>query len=433
MRWIRAVATAASLASLASLALLIPGIAGGQVRNVTLQEAIELALRNSPTIVQAQGEAEVARASRLEAFGDWLPTITGSGGWSQNSASRFDPNTQRTVSGSATSYSTGLMASLVVFDGFRRGANRRSAGANVASADASLTSQRFRVTLQTKRTFFRALAAQELVRVAETRIERADGQLRISREKLAAGTAVRSDTLRSFVELANARLQLVNAQTQLATASADLARLVGMDGPVGVVEPGGTDVLASLDTTALRQEALMHSPSVYAAVAQSQAADAQVTASRSQYFPSITASYSQNWAGDAPGNLNRSWSPRLSLSWPLFNGFSRETALARAHASAAVARSRAQDSRREVNAELTRQFAALQAARVRMGLARASHAAAAEELRVQQERYRLGVATIVEVLSSEENLDQAAVDLVEAKFDFFVVKAEIETLVGREI
>lgn len=430
MRWIRAVATAASLAS---LALLTPVVASGQVRNVTLDEAIELALRNSPTVVQAQGDAEVARASRLEAFGDWLPTITGSGGWSQNSASRFDPATQRTVSGSATSYSTGLTASLVVFDGFRRGANRRSAGANVESADASLTSQRFRVTLQTKRTFFSALAAQELVRVAETRIERADGQLRISREKLAAGTAVRSDTLRSFVELANARLQLVNAQTQLATASADLARLVGVDGPVGVVEPGGTDVLASLDTAALREEALMHSPSVYAAVAQSQAADAQVTASRSQYFPSITASYSQNWAGDAPSNLDNSWSARLSLSWPLFNGFSRETAVARTHASAEAARSRAQDARREVNAELTRQFAALEAARVRMGLARASHAAAEEELRVQQERYRLGVATIVEVLSSEENLDQAEVDLVEAKFDFFVAKAEIETLVGREI
>jgi outer membrane protein TolC len=52
---------------------------------------------------------------------------------------------------------------------------------------------------------------------------------------------------------------------------------------------------------------------------------------------------------------------------------------------------------------------------------------------VQQERYRLGAATIVEVLTSQVSLDQAEVDLVQARLDVMLAKAQIEALVGREL
>ena len=82
--------------------------------------------------------------------------------------------------------------------------------------------QEFQVILQTKQAFFDALAADELVRVSETQIERAEEQLKVSKDKLAAGTATRSDTLRSTVELGNAQLQKLNAETQRAIAIAKM-------------------------------------------------------------------------------------------------------------------------------------------------------------------------------------------------------------------
>ena len=404
-----------------------------QDREVTLDQAVALALTAHPAVVQARGDVRVARTAQREAVGNWLPQVTGQSGLNTSSTEGFvDPRTQRTIS-TRTSYSASLGASLVLFDGFRRPAQNRSARANSASAEASLVSQRFQVVLQTKQAFFNALAAEELVRVAQTRIERAAEQLRVTRDKLAAGSAIRSDTLGAFVDLANARLQLLNAETQRATAEANLARLIGIDGTVSATGDSTLLMLPELDTAALRAEAVRSSPEIEQAVAQARAAGAQVAVSRSQYLPSITASYTNIVSGEELDNLDNRWTAGISLRWPLFDGFTRESNITRSRASQDAALARAEDVRRQVNAQLTQQFAALTSAQARIDIARASSEAAAEALRVQQERYRLGVATIVEILSSQVSLDQAEVDLVQARLDFLLAKAQIEALVGREI
>lgn len=404
-----------------------------QVHTVTLDEAVALALQANPTVVQARGQLNVAAASRREAIGSWLPTITGNSGWSRNSSNRFDQATQRTVSAASTSYSAGFNASLQLFDGFSRIAAGRVAAADFASADAALIDQQFQVTLQTKQVFFTALAADELVRVAETRIQRADEQMKIAKDKLAAGTATRSDTLRARVELGNAQLQLLNAQTQRATAEADLARLMGVDGGVRAAEEPALFDPVDVDTARLREEALTNSPLIDRALADANAADAQIVATRAQYFPSVSATFSNSWAGAQLDNLNNTWSLRVNLQWPLFNGFTRESNYARAAATQDAARAQADDARRQVNADLTQYLAALASSSARVEIAEASRAAADEDLRVLRERYRLGAATILDVLTSQVSLDQAEVDMVQARLDFLVAKAQIEALIGREL
>jgi outer membrane protein TolC len=417
-----------------------------QERTITLEEAIVLALRSQPAIIQAQGDLDVAHAEQRQAIGSFLPTVSLSSNMSQNSSTRFNQATQQVITIPPTiSYSAGLSASLVIFDGFSRLAETRAAAAAASSADASLTNQRFQVILQTKQAFFNALAAAELVKVTGTQVARSEQQLKISKDKLAAGSAIRSDTLRSTVELGNARLQLLNAQAQLATAEANLARLIGADGGIHAGgEPALPDV-AELDTAALRQEVVSISPPVQAAEAQARAAGAQVGISRAQYMPTITASYRPSWAGtrDSVGisptafttwpALRNGWSLSFGLSFPLFNGFSRETAMSRAFASRNSAEARAADARRQANASFTQQIAALEAAAQQLAIAGASRAAAEEDLRVQQERYRLGAATIVDVLTSQVSLGQAEVSLVQARLAVLTAKAQIEALAGREL
>jgi outer membrane protein len=435
------------------LALLLAGVsmsglraAAGQERTVTLEEAIRLALQVQPAVVQARGDVDVARAGQREAIGGYLPTVSFSSSLSQNSPDRWNPQTQQYITGQrSVSYSTGLSASLLIFDGFSRMAQTKAAGATAASAEASLTNQRFQVILQTKQAFFNALAAAELVKVTQTQVARSEQQLKISKDKLAAGSAIRSDTLRATVDLGNARLQLLNAQAQLATAEANLARLIGVEGAVHASGQPAFPDLAALDTAALRQEVLRASPAVQAAEAQARAARAQVGVSRSQYLPTISASYSQNWAGAqndvwlSPSSvvnwpkLGNSWSLRFNLSWPIFNGFTRETGLTRSLASRDAAEARAADARRQANANFTQQLAALEAAAQQLAIAQASRAAAEEDLRVQQERYRLGAATIVDVLTSQVSLGQAEVNLVQARLNVLLAKAQIEALLGREL
>jgi outer membrane protein TolC len=420
------------------------GPAVPQAPTVRLDEAIELALRVQPAVVQARGTIANAQAGKREALGAWLPRLSGSGSYSAQPTSRWSNELQTFVSaGSNTSYSTGFSASLELFDGFRRAAQNRSTGATLASAEAGLTRQQFQVTLQVKQAFFNALAADELVRVSGTRIQRAQEQLKVAKEKLAAGSATRSDTLRSAVEVGNARLALLNAEAQQATARATLAQLIGYDGPVRPVGDSALFVMAPFDTAALRTEVLQTSPSVLAAEADAKAASAAVAVARAAYFPTITGSFSENWSGptfvtDTQGNEQRidfrsAWSARVSLNWTLFNGFTRERSMTSSTVTRDVAYAQAEDTRRQASADLTQQLATLAAAQAQIGIASASLAAADEDLRVVRERYRLGAATIVDVLTSQITLDQAEVDLIRARLDFLVARAQLEALLGRAL
>lgn len=418
---------------LAVAALAAAGPLAGQGQSVTLEEAIQLALESQPAMVQARGQVATADATKLQTYGSWLPTLSANSSASTNSSTRWDERTQTTVTGSSSSYSGGLSASLTLFDGFSRLAEGRAARADLDAADASLVNQRFQTILQTKQAFFNALAAEELVRVSDTRIQRATEQLNVAKEKLSAGTATRSDTLRSFVEVANAELQRLNAATQLATAEANLARLIGADGAVHAVRDERLFALVDVDTAALRQEALERSPTIRQAEASVRAADAQFKTIYSQYLPRATASYSRSWSGQEWLTLNPSWSLRIGLSWTVFNGFSRELTRTQRAVGLENTRAQAEDAVRQVNADLTQYLASLASARTRLEIAVANQAASEEDHRVQQERYRLGAATIVDVLASQENLDQSEVDRIQAYLDYLVAKAQIEALIGREL
>ena len=55
---------------------------------------------------------------------------------------------------------------------------------------------------------------------------------------------------------------------------------------------------------------------------------------------------------------------------------------------------------------------------------RASVEAAEEDLRVQQERYKTGAGTQLEVLTSQTTLHNARLALIQARFDQRIAKAE---------
>jgi outer membrane protein TolC len=86
-----------------------------------------------------------------------------------------------------------------------------------------------------------------------------------------------------------------------------------------------------------------------------------------------------------------------------------------------------------VSAELTRQLALLTAAYDQIDIARINVLAAGEDFRVTTERYRLGVATSLDLTTSQANLTQAEVGLIQARFEYLIARAEIEAIVGREL
>lgn len=424
MRW-------APVVGMLAMAATVP--AAAQQVEVTLGEAIQRALQVQPAMVRARGEQRSMGAARTSAWGSFLPTVNFSGSASKSSAPRFDQTSDKLIP-AIPNYGTSLTASVDLFTGFRRFANLRSAKANLDAAEAGVVTERFRIQLDTKQAFYDALATEELVRVAQSQVRRAQQQLQISVEKLRAGSATRSDSLRSTVDYGNARIVLLQAQANLATAQADLGRQIGVDQPVRAI-PDSVLPLPP-DTASLRSVAIASAPQVEQAEAAARAARAGVWAARSQYIPSLTFSLGTNrqdtlFNNALVGNENHSWSVRLS--WQIFNGFGREEQQVTAGVNRDNAEAAAADARRQVNASLTQQLAALSTTYEQITIARDNLAAATEDLRVQNERYRVGAATILDLLTSQAALTQAEVNVVQTRFNYLIARAQVEAVVGRTL
>ena len=417
----------------------IPAIDTAGIPRVTLAEALRLSEQVQPSVVQAQAAVENADARIRTARAQYLPSLTLNSSTNRSFSgvpSRVDPNTGLAVGSSSGSLSMSLNSSVDLFTGFRRGAETRAARASGEAAEASLVDARYRQALTTTNQFFDALSARQLLAVRAASVRRAEEQLKVSVNKLAAGSATRSDSLRSRVTLGNAQLQLIQAQSALATAEANLARLIGRTGRVAAADDSAFSVRPpALDTAAIRSEAEARSPQLQAAVASADAASASYRASRSAYWPTLSLSGNVGLSGSSSRDydLYNNRSVSLGLSWPLFNRFQREQNIETQRNALLVAESQAQEAARAVSADVTAQLAQLEAASARITITQMSVLAAQEDLRVQQERYRLGASTIVDLLTSQEALDQAEVDVVNARFDYLRARAQIEAIIGRSL
>lgn len=406
-------------------------------QTVSLQRAIELAQLHSPQLAQSQASLINAGGSRRRAWGSFLPNISMSSGASVNSSSRFDPNTQRVVEGSSDSYNAGVSANYQVFQGGRKYHELgRSASARV-EAEARLQSQRYSVVLQTTTLYMNALRQRDLVSVSEASVTRAERSLDITRARLDGGLVTRSDTLRTRLELANARQSLLQARNQLRAARFALGRQVGMDGPV---DPADVGDLAPAPLALSESEIILLaesvSPSVRAARAAAEVASSSWQTARSSYLPSLSASSSYSWANQDRSLTggNTSWSFRLSGSYTLFDGFAREQSLGQATESRRVARLTEEDARRSVRQDVDAALRTLETQEQAIVIAVEARMVAEEDLRLNTVRYEAGgTATILDVITSQVALDQAEANLVSARYDYALAKAELESIVGREL
>lgn len=427
------VAAPAAAQSPAAVDTTVPRTLGVAPERISLADAITRAVQVQPATVQARGNIANANAQQRSAYGAFLPSLnaTSSAGTSSfEGSNQFDGR-------STNSVSVGLNGSLDLWTGLRRGADISAANATDRSAEAGLVNARFQVIQQTTGAYLDALANAQTVEVRATSVRRAMEQLKVSIAKLHAGSTTRSDSLRSEVNLGNARVALINAEIAQATAEAALGRLVGAAGRVAAVDDSSYTTTRQVDTTGIRAEALASSPQVVSADAQADAARAQVRSAYAQYSPtlSLSGNYGFNGSSQTFGSnpLYNQKSLSLGLSWPLFNRFQREQTIATRHSNADLAEANAADAKRGVNAGVTQWLAQLAAAHTRIDITHASVLAATEDVRVVGERYRLGAATIVDLLTSQEALTQAEIDAVTARFDYLRAKAQIEALIGRTL
>jgi outer membrane protein TolC len=404
---------------------------------LSLETVVARTLAYSPGVASAQGSVRDAAALRRVTLGAYLPSLSlvSSAGWSDQTTSLGTVPTL-TQTGGMNTYGGGFAAALDVFTGGRRGAQRSQAEAISQAADAGFVQQRFVTMLVAKQGYYDVVRAHELVRVAMEAVAQAGLGLGYARDRERAGTATRADVLLSELALSTARRRELAARDTLSLTSAALGRLVGANAPVDADLPTTPEPTPlALSDSGLLAAAPADAPAVAQTQALVSATAAAVRASKSQYLPTIALGAGYNWANESrvPGALRSGWIVAFTTSFPLFNGFQREASVTQAEVAAEVATTTAADTRRLARAQAQQLLGRLHVADQDITLTREAVRLGTEELRVIQARYRAGIATILDVLTSQTALTQAELDLVSARFTYQVARASLEALLGRTL
>ncbi len=436
----------------AAVLLLFPGVlaaqatpAPGEARPISLDDAVRLAHQNAPALVQARGAQRSAAAQVRRNKATFLPNLNFSTSSSNQQGATYFQGQLVPLQGNPWSFSNTISANLELFDGGQRFADLAAARATEDAAEAGEVNQRFGVALQVKQQYYAVLAQREAEAAARQQLEQAEQQLAVAAARLAAGSAPKSDSLRTAIQVSNARLAVLQAQTNIANANASLTRLVGTPYAVtaGAPEDEPADAPAPLDSAVLARLA-DDAPAVRQAQAQLEASRASVRSARTAYWPSVTTSYSyssnQSSSGFQAGNLwlltgenpNRKQFS-INLSYPLFNQLQRETSVVTADVQARNAEAQLRDARLAAQQSLAQALGTLGLAQERIRIQQETVVSAEEDLRVQTERYELGAATLLDVLTSQTTLNQARLALIQARFDARIARAQLEAIVGQDL
>jgi outer membrane protein len=409
-------------------------------RPVSLADAIRMAQQNAPSNVQARGAISTSEAAVKQSYAAFLPSFSLSASRRNERGERFD--TQGNLvpfTGQPTSYSTGLQSSLQIFDGGRRFFDIRAAKADVNAAEAGEIASRYDVALQVKQQYYNILAARESQSAAEAQIQQAEQQLRASSIRLRAGAATVSDSLRSVVALGNARLAMLSARNNLQLANATLTRLVASPTPVTATASDTVDqrvVIPAIDELVPLVE---QAPAIRQADAELASAKASVRSAKTSFLPTVNMNFNRGGSGLDPafgiGDKRYAYNQNLSfsLNFPLFNNLTREVNVARAIVAEDVAEASLRDARYLARQTLVQSLGQMRIAREQVDIQSQSVAAATEDVRVQQRRYELGATTLLDLLTSQAQLDTARNSLIRARYDYRVAKAQLEALIGRDL
>ena len=443
-----ALVLALASATATSAQVLKPGLQPGltrapdSARKLSLDEAIRMAQRNSPQAIQAEGTERTSKAARVSAIGAILPSASLSAGRTiqfGGGQTRINQNGEQVTVASDPVNSTGLNLNMTLFDGGQRLYNLRTSKSQIEAAEANRVAVKYNVALNVKQQYYAVLAAIESEDAARFQMAQATEQFKTSIAKVRAGVATRSDSLRGVIQVGNAQLALINAQSSKEAADASLTRLVGSEVPVTADPASLQENLAALPDSAELAALAKNGPAVEQARADLDAAEESRKASKATYLPSLSASYSRSGSGTDPrfglGHDPFSYNGRLSfsLSYPIFNNFQREEQVVRAKVAEINAQATLRDTQLAAQESLTQNIGALRGASQRVAVQVASVAAAEEDVRVQQQRYNIGASTLLDLITSQAALATAQQNLIQARYDYRIARAQLEALIGREL
>ena len=409
-------------------------------RELTLDEAVSIALDNAPKILASTGDYLASLQRVNQALAPLLPQLTGTGSYGRKQGISTTSGA-RSVNDFGSASAT---ASQLLWDFGKQWAAKDVAKFDAEAFRAAAELQKNNIAKLVKEQYFTLLLSQRLVTVNEAALDRAEINLRSAKGFFDVGTQPKSFVTRAEVDVANARVNLIRANNAVSLARVALNAAMG----VAVNTPTQVkDVLAyehfTTDRDALLAEALRSRPDYVQIKAQAEEAEALVRQTFRDFFPNLTGSGTYGIVGvtgtPTPGSRSTSgfidsgpeWNVGLTLQWTIFDGGGKIARYKEAKANVDAIKARVRDTELQVWKEVEQAHIDLLAKEESIGAAGKAVESAQENYNLARGRFDAGVANIIELTDAQLALTQAQATEAQALSDYRIAIAELERALGR--
>jgi outer membrane protein len=406
-----------------------------QEKRLTLEEAVDFALKNYPAVRAALERVTAAQAGVGLARTNYLPRADMV--WQTNRATDNNitglvlpqsiiapisgPVPIGTSNRSAWGSAAGLLFSWEPVDFGYRGAKVGAARAarDQATAEASLT--RLDVAVATVNAYLTVLAAQRTLRAADADVQRRETFEKAVRVLVDNQLRAGADSSRAEAELARARVNLARAQQQEKISRAALADILGLaDTSVEVVEGS---LLESPPDESPQTGPVTNNPVAELQHAHVEEAQAQIHILDRSYYPKFylqSSLYGRGSGWDPAGNFEggttgltpdrSNWAVGFTVTFPAFDIFAIRSRKAVESANERAEAARYDQTLQDLTGQLRKAQASLEGARhvaentpVELDAARTTETQ-------ERSRYQAGLATLIDVADAQSLLVQAETD-----------------------
>jgi outer membrane protein len=390
-------------------------------RELTLAQAEALAVKNNPRITIGKLQALAAQQYVREARAALLPTAS-------VNLTTVDSNPgSRLAAGFLNTpilfprAAAGATVNQLVTD-FGRTTNLLSSSEYQAKAEEeNAAATRAQILLAADQAFFNALETKELVKVAEQTV--GARQLVVDKIQALTNAKLKSDLDLAFtkVDLARGKLLLLEAQDNYQRSLAVLSAILGFADQQNfvLVEEGGAITPPPVDAAPLIQQALQQRPEV--AALQNEVASAQKfsSAEHDLWRPTVNA---QGVVGEAPVRDNHipNWygAVGVNINIPVFNGFLFNARAKAADLQAEEQRQRLRDLQNNIARDVRKSWQDENQAYERLSVTQQLREQASLSSELAQQRYNLGLGSIVEFTQAELQKTEADIADTDARYQY---------------
>jgi len=408
-----------------------------QKRVLTIDDCVNIALKNSFPARSAQENYQSARWGYLGGFSGLLPSLSVSSGWARNSKEILRLRLGQFVS-SRDQYSFNLGLNQTIFNGGANFANFNLKRYGKKSAWDDLKLAEKLVALNVKQGCYDLLKAQMLYDVQKDAVGVSLEQLKMAKARYDLGAASLSDYLKAKVQLGNDSLTLITNENNVKLAEATLNSLLGLD----VNTP--LEINARLGYTKLDVEveqetrkALESHPQIDKAKMGLNQSNSSLTLARSANYPSVSFFGDYSWSDIAfPKSSSEwkqfaSWDIGIRVSLSIFEGFLTTSQVRSAKAQVRLSKDNLEQSKRDLALAIKQADLSVKEAERKIQLTNDALTSAEEDLKLTQEKYNLGAASILDLLNANVSYKTAKNNQVQALYDYNLAVAQFEKATAR--